>query len=78
MPFDPAFFKPLLGMATSGQPRMFAYRTDDDDGTGAGQIREAGYFNEISNELNVGDQIWSHIDAAGTPDTKIFYVRANT
>ncbi len=74
MAFNAAMFKPLLGMSTSSLPRLFAYRTDDDSATVLG----AGYFNALANELKVGDQIFSHVDAASVPsDSVIYYCRSN-
>ena len=40
-------------------------------------IDAAGYFNTVANEVNVGDVIFAHTDADGTPVFGIFVVNAN-
>lgn len=77
MPFTADTFKPLLGMSTSNQPRLFAYRTDDLADATAGQVESAGYFNALANELNLGDQIFTHADANGANATLVYFVRSN-
>ena len=41
-------------------------------------IDGAGYFNNVSNEVNVGDVIFAHADADGTPAFGIFVVNSNS
>lgn len=38
----------------------------------------AGYFNDTSNEMNVGDVIFANVDTDGTPAFGIFVVNANS
>jgi len=41
-------------------------------------IDGAGYFNEASSEMNVGDVIFANIATGGTPVYGIFVVNANS
>ena len=41
-------------------------------------IDAARYFNNVSNEVNVGDVIFAHADADGTPTFGIFVVNSNS
>jgi len=41
-------------------------------------IDGSGYFNNASSEMNVGDMIFAHTDADGTPAYGIFAVNSNT
>ena len=41
-------------------------------------IDGSGYFNAVSSEVNVGDMIFAHTDADGTPVHGIFAVTSNT
>ena len=50
------------------------YKSDD----AATVIDTAGYFNDASSEMNVGDMIFAHVDADGTPAFGIFAVNANS
>ena len=52
---------------------IWHYKSDD----AATAIDAAGYFNAVANEVNVGDVIFAHTDADGTPLFGIFVVNAN-
>ena len=41
-------------------------------------IDSSGYFNDMSNEMNVGDVIHANTSTGGTPEYGIFCVNANS
>jgi len=53
---------------------IWHYKSDD----ASTVIDGAGYFNDASSEMNVGDMIFAHTDADGTPVFGIFAVNANS
>lgn len=54
MAFAAANFLPMSSMANSDAPRHYTYKTADNKAaTGA-----SGYFDNVADDLNVGDLIW--------------------
>ena len=62
-----------LGTANSNAPAVFTYRTNDAEAV----VEGAGYFNAMSDVLNVGDMIIIHLDADGTDTLEQTWVTAN-
>ena len=68
--------KPLTGFGTAtlkGAPSVWSFATNDTLAT----VNTAGYFNDASKHLNVGDLIYGVCDTDGTPAPALFYVNAN-
>jgi hypothetical protein len=59
--------------ANSAAPRIHTYRTNDAEAV----IEGAGYFNDLSDILQVGDLIFIHVDADGTDTAEFTWVTAN-
>lgn len=77
MAFTRSTFSPVgdpAGPTYAGAPRLWSYKTDDL----AASVDDAGYFNELVNELIVGDIIMAQCDADSTGRTFGFFaVNAN-
>jgi hypothetical protein len=52
---------------------MWAYSTTDTAAT----VQVAQYFNDMVNELQVGDLIYAHVDTDGTPAYMLYPVVSN-
>lgn len=71
MAFDITTFAPIGGQASRGKaPQMFSYITADALGT----IDTAGYFNDISDKVEIGDVIMTIVTSSGTPATAGFMI----
>jgi len=64
MSFSAENFLPMSSMANSNAPRHWTYTTADAKATVVG----SGYFDDVSDSLQVGDIIWS-VDANGGTQT---------
>lgn len=64
MAFSATEFLPLSSMANSNAPRHWTYTTTDTKAT----VVASGYFNNVSDTVQVGDLIWS-VDASGGTQT---------
>ncbi len=64
MSFSATEFLPLSSMANSNAPRHFTYTTPDTKAT----VVASGYFDDVSDTLQVGDIIHS-VDANGGTQT---------
>jgi hypothetical protein len=62
MAFSSTEFLPLSSMANSNAPRHFTYSTTDTKATAVA----SGYFNDVSDTLQVGDLIWALGVTGGT------------
>jgi len=71
-----AFTKSNLSLVSySGNGFHIWHYTSTDAAT---TIDGAGYFNNASSEMNVGDVIFANTDTGGTPVYGIFVVNANS
>ena len=70
-----AFVKADLSLATyTGNGfHIWHYTTTDAKAT----IDSSGYFNDASNEMNIGDIIFASTSTGGTPEYGMFCVNAN-
>lgn len=66
--------KDLSVLAYANGFTLWHYTTTD----AAAAVDTAGYFNDASDMLRVGDMLFANIDTEGTPGGGIFYVNANT
>lgn len=73
MAFEKTKFVPLSAQANSDAPRWWSYRTDDTQA----DVNTSGYFDSVSERVNVGDVIYGHVDADGTPAYVLFAVVSN-
>ncbi len=74
MAFSKAGWNPIGGQSKAGTaPQMFMYTTTDSQTT----VRAANYFNEVIDDLHVGDVIISVTSTAGTLASAIHTVNAN-
>lgn len=62
-----------VGPSNSDVPRLWSYSTTDTQA----DVNTAGYFNDASTELNVGDRIMANCDTDGTPAYVDFIVASN-
>jgi len=62
-----------LGSANSNAPRVWLYSTTDT----AADVNTEGYFNDASDDLQVGDFIFANTSTGGTLVATIFYVLSN-
>lgn len=72
MAFDKSNFK--TGDSTGNGPSIHTYTSTDAQAA----INTAGYFNDISAILEVGDLIYAWTDTGGTPAGVLFAVNANS
>jgi len=70
MAFSSTEFLPLSSMANSNAPRHWTYTTADAKATVVG----SGYFDDVSDSLQVGDIIWSVDDNGGTQTLTTVFV----
>lgn len=72
------FDRTKLGLSDANMnpnlPRKWAYTSTDT----AAVIDTAGYFNNASDLLKVGDEIKANVDTDGTPGYGKFFVSANS
>lgn len=70
-----AFVKANLALVTYGGNgfHMWHYTTTD----AASVVDSAGYFNDASSEMNIGDLIMASTATGGTPVYGLFVVNAN-
>lgn len=72
-----AFARSTMAMASGHQngniPRVWTYTSTDTAAT----VNTASYFDDMVNELNVGDFIMAYLDTGGTPQGYIFCVNSN-
>ena len=80
MAFSRTGWNPIGGQSKKGTaPQLYTYiSTDAVSGTGGTDVREAGYFNDISNEVAVGDIIISVTSTGGTLASTIHTVVSNS
>lgn len=71
MTFDLANFG--FGNLAQAAPALHTYKTTDTAAT----INTAGYFNDLAEQLRVGDGIYVFADTGGTPQAYLFWVNAN-
>ena len=71
-----AFVKANLSLVSySGNGfHMWHYTTTDAKAT----VDSANYFNDATNEMNIGDIIFANTSTGGTPEYGIFCVNANS
>lgn len=65
--------KDLSVLAYANGFTLWHYATTDT----AASVDSAGYFNDASDMLRVGDMLFANVDTDGTPAGGIFYVNAN-
>jgi len=65
--------KDLSVLAYANGFTLWHYTTVD----AAAAVDTAGYFNDASDMLRVGDMLFANVDTDGTPAGGIFYVNAN-
>lgn len=65
--------KDLSVLAYANGFTLWHYTTVD----AAADVDTAGYFNDASDMLRVGDMLFANVDTDGTPAGGIFYVNAN-
>ena len=65
--------KNLSVLAYANGFTLWHYTTTD----ASADVDTAGYFNDASDMLRVGDMIFANVDTDGTPAGGIFYVNAN-
>ena len=65
MAFLAANFLPMSSMANRDAPRHYTYKTVDSKAT----TGASGYFNDVADQLNVGDLIWI---VGATGGTEVF------
>lgn len=71
-----AFVKEDLALVSySGNGFHIWHYTSNDAST---VIDGSGYFNDASNEMNVGDVIFANTDVDGTPAYGVFVVNSNS
>ena len=70
--FTAASFLPNSSMANSDAPRHYTYKTPD---TKANCVA-SGYFNDLANQLNVGDLIWVVGVTGGTEVLFVVFIDA--
>lgn len=73
MAFNRDNFARVSSHANSNVPHMWAYKTDD----AVAAVNTAGYFNEVSDIVGVGDKIYAYCAASGTPAPADFFVASN-
>lgn len=73
MAFTRANFCAASSQANNSAPRLWMYRTTDT----TADCNTSGYFNDVANELTVGDLIYAHTDTDGTPGYIMFPVVSN-
>lgn len=74
MAFARTGWTPIGGQSKKGSaPQIFAYSTSDTIAT----ANTAGYFNEVSDEVAVGDMIFVNSSTAGTLVATLVYVLTN-
>jgi len=74
MAFNRDNFAKMSAHENSNVPRMFGYATVDL----AADVDTAGYFNDVSDQVGVGDLIYAHIDTDGTPAYMLYPVVSNS
>lgn len=74
MAFARTGWTPIGGQSKKGSaPQIFAFSTSDTIAT----VNTAGYFNEVSDEVAVGDMIFVNSSTAGTLVATLVYVLTN-
>lgn len=73
MAFDKTKFGRLSADANSDIPTIWGYSTPDDEAA----VEAAGYFNDVSDHVNVGDRILLHLDTDGSDTSEETWVTAN-
>lgn len=73
MAFDITNFGLDSASHNSGMPRTWTYTTTDAIAT----VNTAGYFNNASHLVTVGDRIVAITSSGGTPSYDVFLVNAN-
>lgn len=74
MAFDITAFGPLGGQSSRGKaPQLFSYKSADTAAT----VNTAGYFNDVSSMVEVGDFILAYLDTGGTPQGYLLTINAN-
>lgn len=73
MAFDRSNMARSSSHGNSNAPVTWAYSTTDL----ATDVDTSGYFNEMINELEVGDLIYAHVDTDGTPAYILYPVISN-
>lgn len=62
------------GNVAANAPAVHSYKSTDTAAT----VNTAGYFNDVSDEVRVGDFILAYLDTGGTPQGYIFAVASNS
>jgi hypothetical protein len=74
MAFARANWQPLGGMAKRGNaPALWSYKTTD----ALTDVDGAGYFNDVSDDVTVGDMIYSFASTSGTATASWHVVVSN-
>tara|TARA_B100002019_G_scaffold287191_2_gene298812 strand:+ start:186 stop:467 length:282 start_codon:yes stop_codon:yes gene_type:complete len=74
MAFDRDGWNPIGGQSKKGTaPQLFTYTTTD----AVADVNTAGYFNDVSSEVSVGDVIISVTSTGGTLASSIHTVASN-
>lgn len=73
MTFNRNNFAKMSAHENSNIPRLFGYSTTDL----ASEVQVAGYFDDLVNQVEVGDLIYAHVDTDGTPAFMLYPVVSN-
>ena len=74
MAFDRSNWSPIGGQSMKGKaPNMWSYKTTDAKTV----VDGAGYFNDVSSDVSVGDLIYSFASTAGTATASHHVVVSN-
>lgn len=63
-----------FGNNAANAPCIHTYKTTDTAAT----INTSGYFNDIANQVRVGDLIYAFADTGGTPQGYMFTINSNS
>lgn len=73
MAFDSTGWNCVNAAKRGNAPSVYTYATTDTAAT----MNTAGYFNDLSGSLEIGDIIMAYTDTGGTPSLVVTYVNAN-
>ena len=75
MAFSRDGWNPIGGQSKKGSaPQVFAYTTADTIAT----VNTEGYFNDVAQQVSVGDMIFCNTSTGGTLVATLVYVLSNT
>lgn len=75
MAFNRKNFSPAGGQSMRGHaPQLWTYKSADT----VAAVNTAGYFNDVSDLLTVGDNIYAYLDTGGAPQAYNLTVNANS